>query len=110
MSDHSIIRGDTDIWDRIRSRSLIEDESITVDLRRCTRCRFLDIDKSTIDRESPVLREGLRDDLRRGITSDMDHLGSCISLLSCIRECYPIVEGTRVISLEDRAWIEHGHS
>jgi hypothetical protein len=101
MSDHRIIRRDTDIRNRIRARSLIENEPITVDLRSGTRCRFLDIDKPAIDRESSILREGLRDDLRRGIASDMDHLGSRIRLLSCIRERDPIVEGTGVISLED---------
>ena len=110
MSNKGVIGRDTDIRDRIRAREGVKKESITVDFCNCSGSRFFDIKQPSVDGYSTIFRETLRDDLTRCIFSDMDDFGSCIGILPSIGECDTEVKGLRVISLEDRTWIEHRHT
>ncbi len=110
MCYECVIRRDTDIGDRIRTRERVEDESITVDLRDGSCGRFFDIEKSSIDRYSSIFREALRDDFTRCIFPDVDDFCTSVCLLSRIREGDTEVECLRIISLKYRARIEHSDS
>lgn len=107
MSNRRTIIGDIDIRDRRRDGLIIHQESVTLGtIHRTIGTRF-DIHDTTIGRYTAVFGDGLGDNGRRRIASDMDDFGSSILIL--LRSGHSDTEhiGLTTMSFQNRARIEH---